>query len=442
MWHEYLYRVLSIMNYVVLIAIGIPLVIQIAYILFFFVKKKTFPKTDKKGRIAYLIPAHNEEDVVAGSITALLEKQNYPKELYDVFLVAHNCTDHTAEYAEKAGAKVLILNDPDPNHRKALYPLRYGIDEIISGKYGDYDMVIHVDADNHFNDDFSERMNEAFQSGVDLARPYEGASNGVQNFFTKACAMFYVMESRYGSRVRERLNLGAHVNGSGAMMSVKMLKATGGYDCQGISDDTEYYFNRLLDGYKGHYVEDAIVYEDMPSSFKDTYNRNKRIGSGNNFLFRTKLPKLLKRFFKTGELSCLEVFMTYVLLVLTVPLSIWLPIYYVYHFVYLGCAAYGVFELSLFDTSFYMTHLWTNIWVILGVVLGLFFIFGYLQAFVLAMTEYKKLGAKSRKEYLPVVPLFPFFLLLYSVTICIGMISKPKKWDAVKRNVQNNNSNQ
>jgi len=436
MWHEYLYRILSIVNYVVLIAIAIPLVIQIAYILFFFVKKKKFPVSEKKGRIAYLIPAHNEEDVVADSIASLLEEQEYQKELYDVFLVAHNCTDHTAEYAAKAGAKVLILDDPDPTHRKALYPLRYGIDEIISGKYGDYDMVIHVDADNHFSRDFSKKMNDAFQAGVDLARPYEGASNGVQNFFTKACAMFYVMESRYGSRVRERLNLAAHVNGSGAMMSVKMLKATGGYDCQGISDDTEYYFNRLLDGYKGHYVEDAIVYEDMPSSFKDTYNRNKRIGSGNNFLFRTKLPKLLKRFFKTGDLSCLEVYMTYVLLVLTVPLSIWLPLYYVYHFAYLACAGYGVIDISLYSAATYQSFLWNTVWVILGVVLGLFFIFGYLQAFILAMTEYKKLGAKSRREYLPVVLLFPFFLLLYSVTICMGMLSKPKKWGAVKRNVQ------
>lgn len=433
MWHEYLFEILKIINYIILVLIGIPLLIQVLYILFFFVKKKKFPVATKKGKIAYLIPAHNEEDVVSKTIVSLLNDQNYPKDLYDVFLVAHNCTDETAKRAEEAGAKVLILNDPDPTHRKALYPLRYGIDEIISGKYGDYDMVIHVDADNLFNKDFSLEMNNAFQSGVSLARPYEGASNGTKNFFTKACAMFYVMESRYGSRVRERLSLGAHVNGSGAMMSVQMLKDTGGYDCQGVSDDTEYYFNRLLDGYKGHYVEDAVVYEDMPSSFSDTYNRNKRIGSGNNWLFRKKLPLLLKKFFKTGDLSCLEVFMTYILLVLTVPLSIWLPLYYIYHFTYLGLTGYGVIETTLNTAPFYQNELWVSLWAILGVVLSLFILFGYVQAFILAMTEYKKLGAKSRREYLPVALLFPFFLILYSITICIGMLSKPKKWGQAKR---------
>ncbi len=131
MWYEYLYRVLSIINYVVLIVIAIPIVIQVLYILLGFLPKKRFPKSEKKGRIAYLIPAHNEAGVIYGTVKAALENQNYPKELYDVYVVAHNCTDDTAELARKAGAKVLVLNDPDPAHRMALYPMKHGVDHII-----------------------------------------------------------------------------------------------------------------------------------------------------------------------------------------------------------------------------------------------------------------------------------------------------------------------
>ena len=204
-------------------------------------------------------------------------------------------TDDTAALAEKAGAIVLVHNDPDPAHHMAAYPLRFGIEHILSVEDDPYEIVIRVDADNRLNAEYSSLMNDAYQSGVDLARPYEGAINAAQNFFTKACTMFYVFESRYGSRVRERLGLAAHVNGSGAMMSARMLKATGGYDCVTISEDAEYYFNRLLDGYKGHFVEDAVVSEDMPSSLKDTYNRNKRIGSGSVSLLKPKFAKLLKK---------------------------------------------------------------------------------------------------------------------------------------------------
>lgn len=435
MWYEILYRVLSIINYVVLIIIAIPLLWQIFYVLLFFVKKKSWKRAENKGRIAYLIPAHNEENVIFETVKSIIEKQNYPRDKFEVFVVADNCTDKTAELAEKAGAVVLIHNDPDPAHHMALYPLKYGVDYLINLKDNPYDMVVHLDADNHINDDFSLYMNDAFQAGVDLARPYEGAINASQNFFTKACTIFYMFDSRYGSRMRERLHLAAHVNGSGAMMSVRMLKATGGYDSVTISDDTEYWFNRLNDGYKGHFVEDAVVYEDMPSSLKDTYNRNKRIGAGGAKLIKSRVFKMFGKFFTTGNFSYLEVFNTYIFLLLSVVLCTWLPIFYIYNFIFLGFAGYGNLMLTLYPVEYYQTVLWNTVIIGCCIIVGLFVLFGWLQALFLVLTDYKKIGAKNRRELISVVLLFPLFLILYSVTICIGTMSKPT-WGKVNRNVK------
>ena len=435
MWHEYLFRVLSIVNYAILIVIAIPLLVQICYVLFCFVKKKTWPKSEKKAKIAYLIPANNEAAVIEGTVKNILEGQDYPRDKFEVFVVADNCTDDTAALAERAGAKVLIHNDSDPAHHMAAYPLRYGIDHILSIEDDPYEIIIRVDADNRLNAEYSSLMNDAYQSGVDLARPYEGAKNAAQNFFTKACTMFYVFESRYGSRVRERLGLAAHVNGSGAMMSARMLKATGGYDCVTISEDAEYYFNRLLDGYKGHFVEDAVVSEDMPSSLKDTYNRNKRIGSGSVSLLKPKFSKLLKKFFATGDLSCLEICMTYSFLFFTVLLCVWFPLYYIYHFTYLAFAAYGGMQLSLFTAAWCQSLLWNTLIVGGSILIGLFVFFGYVQALFLVITDYKKIGAKKRSELIGAVLWFPFFLIVYSVTICMGTMSKPT-WGKAKRNTK------
>lgn len=435
MWYEILYRVLSIINYVVLIVIAIPLLWQIFYVLMFFVRKKTWKRSEVKGRIAYLIPAHNESDVIYDTVRSIIEKQNYPGELFDIYVVADNCTDDTAALAEKAGAKVLIHNDPDPSHHMALYPLKYGVDYLINLTENPYDMVVHLDADNHINEDFSLFMNDAYQSGVDLARPYEGAINASQNFFTKACTIFYMFDSRYGSRMRERLHLAAHVNGSGAMMSVRMLKATGGYDSVTISDDTEYWFNRLEQGYKGHFVEDAVVYEDMPSSLKDTYNRNKRIGAGGAKLIKSRVFKMFGKFFTTGNFSYLEVFNTYIFLFLSVVLCTWLPLFYIYNFLFLGFAAYGYLPLTLFEASHYYHIFWNTIIIGASILVGLFVLFGWLQALFLVLTDYKKIGAKNRRELISVVLLFPAFLILYSVTICIGTMSKPT-WGKVSRNAK------
>lgn len=434
MWYEYLYQVLSIINYVVLFIIGVPLLVQILYVLFAWVKKKKFPKSDKLARIAFIIPAYNEESVIYDTVKDALDNQDYPKELFDVYVVADNCTDNTAKLAEQAGAKVMIHNDPDPAHHMALYPLKYGIDKLL--EMDKYDLIVHLDADNHMNKEFSRLMNDAYQSGVDFARPYEGALNATQNFYTKACTLFYTFDSRYGSRVRERLNIAAHINGSGATMSTKMLKACGGYDSKTISDDAEFNFNRMLEGYKGHYVEDAIVYEDMPSSFKDTLNRNKRIYNGGVKLLKTKLLTMLGKFFTTGRISYIEMFMSYIFIFLTFILCTWIPLYYIFDFTFVSLAAYGHIEISLMDVSYYQSILWNTIYIMAGILLSLFLFFGIIQGLVLVLIDYKKMGAKSPKELISAALLFPCFLFVYVVTLCMGAFSKPG-WNKIKRNAKN-----
>ena len=59
--------------------------------------------TNKNHKFMAIIPAHNEENVVANLVKSL-KAQNYPKELFDIYVIADNCTDNTAEIARNAGA--------------------------------------------------------------------------------------------------------------------------------------------------------------------------------------------------------------------------------------------------------------------------------------------------------------------------------------------------
>lgn len=435
MWHEILFRVLSILNYAVLILIAIPLLLQVFYVLFCFVKKTTYPKSGKKGKVAYIIPAHNEEDVIFQTVRHLLETQDYPRDKFDVYVVAHNCTDRTAELAREAGAEVFELNDAPGERTYAYAPVKFCIAKFLEmPKEESYDFVLRLDADNRVNPAFTSLMNDAFQSGVEFACPYEGALNGAQNCYTEACALFYAFDSRFGSRVRERFGIAAHVNGPGAMFSMEMLRQSGGYDCTSICEDAEFNFNRMLEGKKGRYVEDAVVFEDMPSSFRDTLNRNKRIGSGSMGLMRGQLGKMFGKFFTTGNFSYLEMFLTYSFNFLSVLFSIWLPAYYIYHFVYTGLILNGTIAVSMMPVSYYSAMLWNTIWCAVGIGGGLFVLFVIVQAVVLVMLDYQKLGATKRRQLIPGLVAFPVFLVLYAVTLCIGALSKPS-WGKVKRNV-------
>ena len=63
----------------------------------------------------------------------------------------------------------------------------------------------------------------------------------------------------------------------------------------------------------------------------------------------------------------------------------------------------------------------------------LFVFCGILQATLMVLSDYKKLGAKRRRDLLSGILLFPLFSIVYVVTITIGIFSKPK-WEKVNRN--------
>ena len=125
-WHQQLYNVLTHVNNVVLFVIGIPFLLQLIYMFLFWVPKKKFPVSENKNRICVLICAHNEEDVIGATVANLISRQNYPKELFDIYVVAHNCTDRTAEIAREAGASGSVFGETDEGRRSGVVGLELG----------------------------------------------------------------------------------------------------------------------------------------------------------------------------------------------------------------------------------------------------------------------------------------------------------------------------
>lgn len=432
-WWDYLYNVLDIINMVILMIIGIPFFLQLIYMFLYFIPKKTFKKTEKKNKICVIIPAHNEEDVIYDTVKDLFINQNYPHNLFDVYVIADNCSDKTAELAKKAGATVFIHIDNNPKHHMVGYALKYGLKELLKiDEVKHYDFMIRLDADNHINKEFFSLMNDAYNSGAKIARPYESALNMTQNSFTKACGLYYIFDSRCSSRVRERLHLDAHVNGPGSLTDFNIIRKIGGYDTTTMCEDTEFNWKRMFEKVKCHYVEDAVVYEDLPSTLKDTYYRNKRLGAGNTRLFFRYTPKLWFYTFKNLNLSFIENWLTYIFIPICPILCIWLPGYYIYAYVYhlLGGGSSFTGTFLWFKNVDWITYTSTMILFMIGV---LFVFCGLLQATLLVITDYKKMGAKNRKELISGIVLFPIFSIIYVITITIGIFSKPK-WNKISRN--------
>ena len=106
---------------------------QLFYVLVVLKKKPVVPDAARNHKFAAVISARNESAVI-GYLIKSIKEQNYPQELIDVFVIADNCTDDTADVARKAGAIVI----PRFNTSKVGkgYALDYGF-KILLDQYGD-----------------------------------------------------------------------------------------------------------------------------------------------------------------------------------------------------------------------------------------------------------------------------------------------------------------
>lgn len=412
-------RVIDIINNVFLVLCSIAFAVQIIYVLFFWLKPKKYPPAKTQHKFGIIIPARNEEEVIGDTVRKLFE-QNYPRELYDVFVVAHNCTDKTAERAKEAGAIVFCCNDDDPKHRRVSYALQYGFRKILA-EYDNYEAFIRFDADNLMNDDFIARMNDAFDSGVKIAKCFENSKNIDQNVWAGVSGLYYIRDSRIACHVRSALHTDQMLTGAGMMVSADILRRHDGWKCMGVSEDAEFTLQAMLEGERTRYVPDAIVYEDQPSTLKDTVNRNKRMGNGLFKLFFTHGLRCFGKFFTTFRFGFLDLFLTLLFVPIAVVACTWFPLYYGYKII--AAAVLG-------DTATL---------VMFGTLIGYILLFAFylpftLQSLLATLLERKRINAPFHK-LLPAIFLSPLFMIVYAISICLGVFSRPT-WKKIARNVK------
>lgn len=433
--------VMDIVFWIMLALIGIVFLIiiflmswQILFILFAFLKPKKFKENKIKNKIAIIIPAHNEETVIFDTVKYLLNELDYPKDKYDVFVCADNCDDDTFNLAKKAGAIVYERHCDDPKKKRASFPIKLLIDEVL--KMDCYDAVIKMDADNIPNKEFLNAMNNAIGENVEIARSHEAPKNMGQNVWTATASVYYARDSRLASNFRERVGWNSMLSGAGMMVTTKVLKEIGGWDAMGTIDDAEFAVNRMLENRKIHYIADALIYEDEPSSLKDSSARNARMSNGLTKLYKEKGFKLLKMFFKKFKLTYLDMFAQLTFVQVPLLLGISIPIYAVFYIVTLSLQTGGINVYTFFSSGLNGSAFWAIIYFLIGALslLVFYYILWTYQCFIAVYLDRKYLGKNWYKDAKKGIWLSAFTMMAYSSSVSNGATKKEVKWKSLKRN--------
>lgn len=84
---------------------------QFFYVAVALLKRKKFTCRNENHRIAVLIAARNEENVIGQLLDSIHAQKNYPMDHVDIYVGADNCTDDTARVARERGAIVFERHD-------------------------------------------------------------------------------------------------------------------------------------------------------------------------------------------------------------------------------------------------------------------------------------------------------------------------------------------
>lgn len=299
---------ISTINFVMWVFFMICYAYQMFYIAVPFIKKDRPHKETKMHRFAVLISARNESAVIANLLESI-NQQTYPKELVDVFVVADNCTDNTAEIARDCGANVYERFDKI-NVGKG-YALNYMLGNI-KKEYGQekYDGYFVFDADNVLDANYIEEMNKTFSDGYEILTSYRNSKNYGDSWISAGYALWFLRESKYLNYARMLLDTSSAISGTGFMFSKEIAKNLDGWKYYLLTEDIEFTVDHVINGHKIGFCKNAVLYDEQPNEFRQSVRQRMRWAKGYFQVFCNYGSKLIKGTVKGNNFSCYDMSMS------------------------------------------------------------------------------------------------------------------------------------
>jgi len=243
---------------------------------------------DRQHKFMAIIPAHNEEAVVENLVESL-KQQNYSKELLDIYVIADNCTDKTAEIAKNAGA--IVFERFDSENKTKGHALKWFLKQKIEDG-SDYDAFCIFDADNIAMPDFIKNMNKKLCQGEEVVQGYRDIKNPTDSWVASGYALFYWTMHRFYHLARYNLGLSPLLNGTGFMVKFDTIKPNG-WETKTLTEDIEFSLQNIIKGRKLGWAIDAVVYDEQPIGFNQSWTQRMRWSVGHIQCVRHYFKELL-----------------------------------------------------------------------------------------------------------------------------------------------------
>lgn len=256
-----------------------------------------------RARLIVLIPAHDEAALIARCVRSL-QAQSYPSELYDVVVVADNCTDDTAAIAAAAGADAVMERD-DPSARGKGRALRWAMDRLLTAE-SRADAVAVVDADSIADPGFLQALVQPFEAGAQAAQG-ESLLYGTGATGAALRVVAFLLINRVRPIGRSMLRLPAtNLAGNGMLLARELLLAKP-WEAFTSAEDLEYSLDLQMSGVDVAFARGAVLLSPTAPNAQAAAQQQLRWEGGKVHLARKRVPKLIAGAFRNRRLSLLSV---------------------------------------------------------------------------------------------------------------------------------------
>jgi cellulose synthase/poly-beta-1,6-N-acetylglucosamine synthase-like glycosyltransferase len=247
---------------------------------YFFKKEKILTNTTLINRFAIIIPAHNEEFLIRNICESILQI-NYPRDFYELFVVADNCTDKTAKIVREYPINLLERNDLS-NIGKG-QALAWAFKKI---SLDHFDAVFIVDADNYVDSEILNQLNKHINNGEVAIQCYNGVGNRYDSWFTQLLYVSRVISNTLYHEAKYRLGLSSYLMGNGLSFKSELLQQKG-WTAFSTGEDWEYYAQLVESGIRVGFASRAKVFHQESCSLNQATSQRLRWSSGRFKIART-----------------------------------------------------------------------------------------------------------------------------------------------------------
>lgn len=383
-----------------------------------FSKKIKYPKAKVEHTFAVLISARNEEKVI-GNLIKSIRNNDYPQDKIQIFVVADNCSDNTAQICRDLGCTVY------ERFNQAQVGKGYALNFLfkkISQEFPKYepDAFFVFDADNVLTKNYLAEMNNALDSGVKVCTSYRNSKNFSTNWLSAGASLGFIRECRFLHRPKALLKLNSHVSGTGFYVSKEVLTFKQGWECVTLTEDIEFSASSTLKGVKIGYCESAVFYDEQPIKFKQTWKQRLRWAKGSLMGFSLFHTALSLSFLKTFNFSYYEYYFSRFF-----PVSIYYGLSFVASTILtLVTKILEAINGGIIASAIYF--IWPILLGLLTTYLGML-----IDSILITILEWKNIKAKWYKKILYVFTT-PIFNMIFTIPTVYVALFKKVKWDPIE----------